>query len=94
MANSFGTSVGSKTLMLWSAVVIAGIFEFLGALLLGGQVTRTIAGGIARVTTFRRFPAQFLFGACDSSDVVAAGGASLLSDGVSMQQQQQQQRAT
>lgn len=62
VANSFGTSVGSKTLKLWSAVVIAGVFEFLGALLLGGQVTRTIAGGIARVTTFRRFPAQFMFG--------------------------------
>lgn len=64
VANSFGTSVGSKTLKLWSAVVIAGVFEFLGALLLGGQVTRTIAGGIARVTTFRRFPAQFMFGGC------------------------------
>jgi sodium-dependent phosphate transporter len=64
VANSFGTSVGSKTLKLWSAVVIAAIFEFLGALLLGGQVTRTIAGNIARVSTFRRFPAQFMFGEC------------------------------
>lgn len=62
VANSFGTSVGSKTLKLWSAVVIAAIFEFLGALLLGGAVTRTIAGNIARVTTFRRYPAQFMFG--------------------------------
>uniref|UniRef100_A0A383WJI0 Phosphate transporter n=1 Tax=Tetradesmus obliquus TaxID=3088 RepID=A0A383WJI0_TETOB len=62
VANSFGTSVGSKTLKLWSAVVIAGIFEFLGAMTLGGQVTRTIAGGIARPQTFAKFPALFMYG--------------------------------
>jgi phosphate/sulfate permease len=117
--------VGSKTLKLWSAVVIAAIFEFLvsptaaqhtnqkgkslqdqgaaalsaqcilasswcgalpaaalawwaafadlnvpalhhqplqGAMTLGGQVTRTIAGGIARPQTFAKFPALFMFG--------------------------------
>jgi sodium-dependent phosphate transporter len=42
--------------------VIAAIFEFLGAMLLGGQVTRTIAGGIAKTTTFTRFPSLFAFG--------------------------------
>jgi phosphate/sulfate permease len=42
--------------------VIAAIFEFLGAMLLGGQVTRTIAGGIAKTTTFARFPSLFAFG--------------------------------
>jgi sodium-dependent phosphate transporter len=59
---AFGTSVGSKTLKLWSAVLIAGIFEFLGAMLLGGAVTRTIAGGIANSATFSRYPALFLYG--------------------------------
>jgi hypothetical protein len=29
---------------------------------LGGQVTRTIAGGIARPQTFARYPALFMFG--------------------------------
>lgn len=29
---------------------------------LGGQVTRTIAGGIARPATFAKFPALFMFG--------------------------------
>ena len=42
--------------------VIASIFEFLGAMLLGGQVTKTIAGGIAKTSTFAKFPALFAFG--------------------------------
>jgi phosphate/sulfate permease len=62
VANSFGTSVGSKTLKLWSAVCIAAVFEFLGAMLLGGAVTRTIAGGIANTSTFARTPALFMLG--------------------------------
>jgi hypothetical protein len=33
-----------------------------GAMTLGGQVTRTIAGGIARPQTFAQFPALFMFG--------------------------------
>lgn len=62
VANAFGTSVGSKTLKLWSAVLIASIFEFLGAMLLGGQVTKTIAGGIAKSSTFNSNPYVFMFG--------------------------------
>ncbi|KAF6262371.1 phosphate transporter [Scenedesmus sp. NREL 46B-D3] len=62
VANSFGTSVGSKTLKMWSAVVIAAVFEFLGAMLLGGQVTKTIAGGIAKTKTFQDYPQLFMFG--------------------------------
>jgi sodium-dependent phosphate transporter len=62
VANAFGTSVGSRTLKLWSAVVIAAIFEFLGAMLLGGQVTKTIAGGIAKTSTFTSNPYVFMFG--------------------------------
>ncbi|KAF6259740.1 sodium/phosphate symporter [Scenedesmus sp. NREL 46B-D3] len=38
------------------------MFEFLGAMLLGGQVTRTIAGGIAKTATFAKFPSLFAFG--------------------------------
>jgi phosphate/sulfate permease len=62
VANAFGTSVGSKTLKIWSAVLIAGVFEFLGAMLLGGNVTKTVAGGIARTATFAGQPAIFIWG--------------------------------
>lgn len=62
VANAFGTSVGSKTLKLWSACLIAAVFEFLGAMLLGGNVTKTIAGGIAKTSTFTKYPALFMFG--------------------------------
>lgn len=53
---------GSRTLSMWTAVVIAAIFEFLGAMLLGGAVTRTIAGGIAKPKTFSAQPQLFMFG--------------------------------
>jgi phosphate/sulfate permease len=47
VANAFGTSVGSRALKLWAAVVIAAVFEFLGAMLLGGSVTKVGRGLVA-----------------------------------------------
>jgi sodium-dependent phosphate transporter len=62
VANAFGTSVGSRTLSMWSAVAIAAVFEFLGAMLLGGSVTKTVAGGIAKPAAFAKQPQLFMFG--------------------------------
>lgn len=46
LANAMGTSVGSGALTVGAAIIIAGIFEFAGAFLAGGHVTKTIRKGI------------------------------------------------
>ena len=51
VANSMGTSVGSGALTLKKAVIVAGIFEFLGAVLVGKHVTSTISKGIVNPAT-------------------------------------------
>jgi len=51
-----GTSVGAKTLTMAQAVLIAGIFEFVGAIVLGRVSTATIAGGIADIKEFKDEP--------------------------------------
>lgn len=62
VANAFGTSVGSKALKLWQACIIAGIFEFTGAMVLGGEVTKTIATEIVRVELFSNSPEIYMYG--------------------------------
>ena len=52
VANSFATSVGSKTLTMRQAVVLAVIFESLGAILMGSHVSETIRKGIADYQCF------------------------------------------
>lgn len=46
VANAMGTSVGSGALTLKRALIVAAIFEFSGAMLVGGSVTDTISHGI------------------------------------------------
>ncbi|KAG2495910.1 hypothetical protein HYH03_006147 [Edaphochlamys debaryana] len=62
VANAFGTSVGAKTITLRQACLIAAVFEFAGAIGLGGEVTKTIAGSIARPAAFQAQPEIFMYG--------------------------------
>jgi len=53
VANAMGTSVGSGALTLTMAVVLAGIFEFAGATLVGTHVTETVRKGILDIALFQ-----------------------------------------
>ena len=46
VANSMGTVFGSGALTLKKAILIAAIFEFMGAFLVGSHVTKTLKSGI------------------------------------------------
>lgn len=62
VANSFGTSVGAKSITIVQAVIIAGICNFSGAVLMGAHVTGTVRGGIADSSTFQDEPEILMFG--------------------------------
>jgi sodium-dependent phosphate transporter len=66
VANSFATSVGAKVLSLRHAVVIAGVFEFLGAFLMGSHVTKTIRKNIVDIDIFEDEPELLMFGMLSS----------------------------
>ena len=46
VANAMGTSVGSGALTLKNAVILAAIFEFSGAFIVGSNVSKTVRKGI------------------------------------------------
>lgn len=46
VANTMGPAVGSKTLTVVQALIIAAVFNFLGALVAGGDVVSTVSKGI------------------------------------------------
>ncbi|CED82617.1 Na /Pi symporter [Phaffia rhodozyma] len=52
VANSFATAIASKSLTFKQAIVLGGLCEFLGALLLGAKVTDTIRTKIIDLTLF------------------------------------------
>lgn len=61
-ANSFATSVGAKVLTLKQALVVAAIFEFLGAFLAGSHVTSAIRKKIVNFKVFKNNPGALMLG--------------------------------
>jgi PiT family inorganic phosphate transporter len=62
VANALATSVGSRAITIRQAVVIAAIFEFSGAVLAGGEVTKTIRKGIIDASSLADTPELLIFG--------------------------------
>ncbi|CAE6358758.1 unnamed protein product [Rhizoctonia solani] len=60
VANSFATSVSSRSLTMRQAVAIASVMEFLGAVLVGARVASTIRNGIIDISIFNQDPAMLL----------------------------------
>ncbi len=71
VANAMATSVGSRALTIRQAIVVAAIFEFLGAVLAGGAVTSTIRKGIVDSDLLSGEPELLIYGML--SALLAAG---------------------
>jgi len=62
VANALGTSVGSGAITVRTAILIAAVFEFLGAAIAGGHVTKTIRKDIIDPTPIVNNPEILVFG--------------------------------
>ena len=62
VANAMATSVGSKALTIKQAILVAAVFEFLGAVLAGGEVTSTIRKGIVDTEPLVGSPELLVYG--------------------------------
>jgi len=71
VANAMGTSVGSHAVSLRQAVLLAAVFEFAGAFLVGGHVTDTVRKGIVSPSIFLDHVDLFVLGMLAA--LIAAG---------------------
>jgi PiT family inorganic phosphate transporter len=62
VANAMGTSVASGAITVKQAIIIAAIFEFAGAFIAGGQVTKTIRKGIIDPSSITGSPEILVYG--------------------------------
>lgn len=62
LANAMGTSVGAGAISVKKAIAVAIVFEFLGAVLAGGNVTKTIRQGIIDPSAIAGSPEILVYG--------------------------------
>lgn len=62
VANSFSSSVSSRSLKYWQAMILAAICEFLGAVLVGNRVSDTVRKKILSVDAFEDDPTVLMLG--------------------------------
>ncbi len=62
LANAMGTSVGAGAVTVKQAICIAILFEFSGAVIAGGHVTKTIRKGIIDPTSITATPEILVYG--------------------------------
>jgi len=62
VANAMGTSVGARSLTFRQAIIVAAIFEFSGAMLVGSHVSLTVAKGIVNPLAYSKEAMVFAYG--------------------------------
>lgn len=62
VANSFSSSVSSRSLKYWQAMILAAICEFLGVVLVGNRVSDTVRKKILSVDAFEDDPTVLMLG--------------------------------
>lgn len=60
VANSFASAISSRSLKYWQAMILAGLCEFLGAVLAGARVSNTIKNNIIDSSTYDQDPAVLM----------------------------------
>ncbi len=71
VANAMATSVGSRAITIKQAIIIAAVFELAGAVLAGGEVTKTIRKGMVDSDLLVSSPELVIYGMLSS--LLAAG---------------------